>query len=218
MESRPLDDAAFEALFRDLVPRLTDFAVRYLGARDAAEETVQEVFLHRGGLRVRHLLPSSHDLGGHHGCDIDGRTGRWDIRCDRECGASPRRSHEMPITGVITQLRTTDLAGSIRFYTTRLGLTLEFQYRDFYAGIRAGNQVFHLKLVDDPDPSIDYVEEGRHFHLYLPTDDAEATAAAFRANGVTLLRDVHETAWRSKEFIFKDDQGHTIYVGQDLEA
>lgn len=45
MESRPLDDAAFEALFRDLVPRLTDFAVRYLGARDAAEETVQEVFL-----------------------------------------------------------------------------------------------------------------------------------------------------------------------------
>jgi hypothetical protein len=24
------------------------------------------------------------------------------------------------------------------------GLTLEFQYEDFYAGIRAGNEVFHL--------------------------------------------------------------------------
>ncbi|MGE0441459.1 MAG: RNA polymerase sigma-70 factor [Gemmatimonadales bacterium] len=41
----PLDDAAFEALFRDAIPRLTDFATRYLGAREAAEETVQDVFL-----------------------------------------------------------------------------------------------------------------------------------------------------------------------------
>ncbi len=25
-----------------------------------------------------------------------------------------------------------------------VGLTLEFQYEDFYAGIRAGDQIFHL--------------------------------------------------------------------------
>ncbi len=33
--------------------------------------------------------------------------------------------------GVIPQLRTTNLAESIRFYTTTLGLTLEFQHRNF---------------------------------------------------------------------------------------
>ena len=49
----------------------------------------------------------------------------------------------MRISGAIPQLRTTDLASSIRFYTTKLGLSLEFQYEDFYAGIRAGSQVFH---------------------------------------------------------------------------
>jgi catechol 2,3-dioxygenase-like lactoylglutathione lyase family enzyme len=49
----------------------------------------------------------------------------------------------MTITSAISQLRTTDLAESIRFYTTVVGLTLEFQYEDFYAGIRAGHQVFH---------------------------------------------------------------------------
>jgi len=38
----------------------------------------------------------------------------------------------MTISGAIPQLRTTDLAGSIRFYTTKVGLTLEFQYEDFY--------------------------------------------------------------------------------------
>ena len=73
----------------------------------------------------------------------------------------------MAISGVIPQLRTTDLRSSIRFYTTKLGLQLEFQYQDFYAGIRAGNQVFHLKLVDEKDPSIRFVEDGEHFHLYL---------------------------------------------------
>jgi catechol 2,3-dioxygenase-like lactoylglutathione lyase family enzyme len=119
----------------------------------------------------------------------------------------------MRISGAIPQLRTTDLAGSIRFYTATVGLTLEFQYKDFYAGIRAGTQVFHLKLVDAPDPSIEFVDRGEHFHLYLETDDAEAAAAALKRKGVHLTKDVHETAWGTREFALKDDQGHTLYVG-----
>lgn len=121
----------------------------------------------------------------------------------------------MPISGLIPQLRTTDLAESIRFYTTKLGLTLEFQYEDFYAGIRAGSQVFHLKLVDEKDPSIEFVENGDHFHLYLETDDVTAMAATLKKNGVRLVRDVHETPWRTIELVIKDDQGHTLYFGQN---
>ncbi len=120
----------------------------------------------------------------------------------------------MQITGVIAQLQTTDLAESIRFYTMKLGLTLEFQYEDFYAGIRAGSQVFHLKLVDEKDPSIEFVDRGEHFHLYLVTDDVSAAAAALKRNGVCLVKDVHETAWGTREFVIKDDQGHTLYFGE----
>jgi catechol 2,3-dioxygenase-like lactoylglutathione lyase family enzyme len=120
----------------------------------------------------------------------------------------------MTISGVIPQLRTTDLASSIRFYTTKLGLSLEFKYQDFYAGIRAGNQVFHLKLVDEKDPSIRFVDEGEHFHLYLETRDVAAAAAALKANGISLVKDVHETPWGTKEVVIKDDQGHTLYLGQ----
>jgi catechol 2,3-dioxygenase-like lactoylglutathione lyase family enzyme len=58
----------------------------------------------------------------------------------------------MKISGAITQLRTTDLAESIWFYTTKLGLTLEFQYQDFYAGIRAGNQLFHPQALGREGP------------------------------------------------------------------
>ena len=122
----------------------------------------------------------------------------------------------MHISSAIAQLRTTDLAASIRFYTTKVGLTLEFQYEDFYAGIRAGSQIFHLKLVDEKDPSIEFVDKGEHFHLYLETDDASAAAASLKGNGVRLVKDVHETAWGTREFVIKDDQGHTLYFGESL--
>jgi catechol 2,3-dioxygenase-like lactoylglutathione lyase family enzyme len=121
---------------------------------------------------------------------------------------------KMQISSAIAQLRTTDLAGSIHFYTTKVGLTLEFQYQDFYAGIRAGNQLFHLKLADEKDPSIEFVDEGEHFHLYLETDDAAAAAEALKRNGVRLVKDLHETAWGTREFVIKDDQGHTLYFGE----
>jgi catechol 2,3-dioxygenase-like lactoylglutathione lyase family enzyme len=121
----------------------------------------------------------------------------------------------MQISGVIPQLRTTDLAGSIRFYTTKVGLTLEFQYQDFYAGIRAGSQLFHLKLVDEKDPSIEFVDEGEHFHLYLETSDVAAAALRLKENGVTLVKDVHDTLWGTREFVIKDDQGHTLYFGEN---
>lgn len=122
----------------------------------------------------------------------------------------------MHVTGAIAQLRTTDLEGSIHFYTVRLGLALAFRYGDFYAGIRAGDEMFHLKRVDRPDPFIDFVHEGEHFHLYLQTDDAAGTAAALQANGVRLESDVHHTAWGTREFVVRDDQGHTIYFGQGI--
>lgn len=124
----------------------------------------------------------------------------------------------MAISGVIPQLRTTELKSSISFYTTKLGLQLEFQYQDFYAGIRAGNQVFHLKLVDQKDPSIQFVKDGEHFHLYLQTEDVVATAAALKANGVTLVKDVHDTPWETREVVINDDQGHTIYLGESLSG
>lgn len=98
----------------------------------------------------------------------------------------------MQISGAISQLRTTDLAESVRFYTTKVG----------------------LKLVDERDPSIEFVDRGEHFHLYLETDDAAAAADALKARGVPLVKDVHDTPWGTREFAIKDDQGHTLYFGE----
>jgi catechol 2,3-dioxygenase-like lactoylglutathione lyase family enzyme len=103
------------------------------------------------------------------------------------------------IVKIIAQLRTTDLASSIRFYTSQLGFTLEFQYEDFYAGVSAGGNVIHLKLVDDPDPSIAFVRDGEHFDLYLETADLVATAEALQHSVERLAAHVDDFAARESE-------------------
>jgi catechol 2,3-dioxygenase-like lactoylglutathione lyase family enzyme len=122
----------------------------------------------------------------------------------------------MPVLTITPQLRTTDLDGSIRFYTERVGLELEFRHVDFYAGIRSGGGSFHLKLVDTQDPSIAFVNDGGHLHLYLGVDDIDSFGERLRAAGIELIQPPCNTDWGTRELVFHDDQGHTIYAGMPV--
>lgn len=117
---------------------------------------------------------------------------------------------------ITPQLRTTDLDGTIRFYTEKVGLQLDFRHADFYAGIRSDSGGFHLKFVDTPDPSIAFVAKGGHLHLYLGVDDVDAFAERLRTAGVNLVQPPCNTDWGTRELVFNDDQGHTIYAGMPV--
>lgn len=123
----------------------------------------------------------------------------------------------MAVVSVTPQLRTTDLEDSIRFYTEQVGLELEFRHSDFYAGIRAGAGCFHLKRVDAPDPSVAFVRQGGHLHLYLGVDDVDAFGLRLRGAGVELVQPPCDTEWGTRELVFNDDQGHTIYAGMPVQ-
>ena len=122
----------------------------------------------------------------------------------------------MPVLTITPQLRTTDLDRSIRFYTEQVGLELEFRHADFYACIRSGGGSFHLKLVDAQDPSVAFVNEGGHLHLYLGVDDIDSFGERLRAAGVDLIQPPCNTDWGTRELVFHDDQGHTIYAGMPV--
>jgi len=122
----------------------------------------------------------------------------------------------MPIFGVTPQIRTTNIEESIDFYTSKLGMEVEFRYEDFYAGINAGGQCFHLKLVDEADPSIDFVEKGERFHLYFSTEDVNDLAMEYKNKGLEFHKELAETPWNTWEFAIKDNQGHILYFGQGL--
>jgi catechol 2,3-dioxygenase-like lactoylglutathione lyase family enzyme len=122
----------------------------------------------------------------------------------------------MPVLTITPQLRTTDLESSIRFYTERVGLQLEFRHADFYAGIRSGGCSFHPKLVDVEDPSVTFVKDGGHLHPYLGVDDIDSFGERLRTAGVPLIQQPKNTDWGTRELVFHDDQGHTIYAGMPL--
>jgi uncharacterized glyoxalase superfamily protein PhnB len=82
--------------------------------------------------------------------------------------------------------------------------------------VRTSEHLIHLKQVDEPDPSIPYVDEGGHLHLYLQTDDLRSFADQLKTRGVEMVEDVHNTAWNTREFVIRDDQGHTLYFGESL--
>ena len=117
----------------------------------------------------------------------------------------------MPVTAVTPQIRTTNLEESIQFYTATLGFDLAFQVEDFYAGIRVtDSHMIHLKLVDDPDPSISVVQAGYHLHLAFTVEDVHALAAALKGKGVTVHKDLSETPWGFTDFYILDPQGHVL--------
>ena len=122
----------------------------------------------------------------------------------------------MTIKTITPQLRTTDMRSTICFYKEILDFEVEFNYEDFYVGMRSGDRLIHIKHVDKPDPSIPYVDYGGHLHLYLETDGVASFAELLKSRGLKLVKDVHETAWNTREIVIHDDQGHTLYFGEPL--
>ena len=134
----------------------------------------------------------------------------------RFVGSARDSRNSMEISRVTPQLRTTDLSASIEFFTEKLGFVFEFQYEDFYAGVRCGQYVVHLKLVDEPDPSIEFAARDEHFHLYLESPDVNAAAESLERSGVRILKPAHDTAWGTRECVIEDNVGHILYFGQRL--
>ena len=119
----------------------------------------------------------------------------------------------MVITTIATQVRVADLERALQFYIQTLGFEEEFRFSDFYVGIRAGGTSLHLKKVDTRDPSIAFVQEGDHLHLYIRVTDLEAAFQQLEGKA-EIVYSITTKPWGDREFTIRDPDGHTIYVAQ----
>ena len=119
----------------------------------------------------------------------------------------------MYITSLATQVRVTDLDRALRFYTETLGFVEQFRIRDIYAIVRAGGTSLHLKQVDAVDPSIEFVKDGNHLHLYIRVIDIEETFRELSGK-VEIVYPIAAKPWGSREFTIRDPDGHTIYLAE----
>ena len=112
----------------------------------------------------------------------------------------------------ITQLRTTNLERALNFYTNTLGYNIAFRYEDFYAGIDIDGQILHLKLVDEADPSIEFVARSNHFHLYIEVADLISRHEDLDGGGAE-VSEIKAQPW-GREFVVIDPEGHRIYYAE----
>ena len=59
-----------------------------------------------------------------------------------------------------------------------------------------------------------FCQPGEQFVAAGSAEDVDAVARILKTNGVALLKGPEDTPWQTRELAFRDDQGHTIYVGQ----
>ncbi len=119
----------------------------------------------------------------------------------------------MYITSLATQVRVANLDRALLFYTDTLGFVEEFRYRDSFAAVRAGGTSLHLKQVDKIDPSIAFVKDGDHNHLYIRVIDLEETFRELEGK-VELVHPITTKPSGEREFTIRDPDGHTICLAE----
>ena len=116
---------------------------------------------------------------------------------------------ELPDARIVTKIifPVRDLAEAVEYYR-RLGFEIE-AYDETYAWVRhRGEEVLHLALVDELDPSANAA--AGYFHVR----DPDAWHRAWQdAPG---LGDIADRPWGMREFALTDPSGNLLRVGANL--
>lgn len=114
-----------------------------------------------------------------------------------------------------------DVVAAANFYRDRLG----FAYERFW-GEPPGFCMVYRRGVVIMLKQTDHAAAIRPNHLaepdsdawdaYIWIDDADALAAEFRAQGVTIVRDVCDQPYGCRDFEVEDGNGYRLCFGQDL--
>jgi len=123
------------------------------------------------------------------------------------------------IRHIAPQFFTTDIPGTLAYYTGKLGFECLGTWLDppVYAIVARDQQAIHFRCAAPPPAHPDkYTEELLDAYLYV--EDADALYAAYATKGVEFTRELGNTPWHSREFVLKDCDGRLLAFGASLEA
>jgi catechol 2,3-dioxygenase-like lactoylglutathione lyase family enzyme len=116
------------------------------------------------------------------------------------------------VTSFAPQFLVDDLARSITFYQ-KLGFTFGEPWDGFYAIGQLDGLELHLKEAPKHSEERRHRGEQEHLHAAAGVDGIEAFYARCSANGVTILKPLAATAWRTKDFYVEDPDGYIVCFG-----
>ena len=113
------------------------------------------------------------------------------------------------LKGMSPQLIVADVKHSIKFYTKKLGFSVEFNYEDFYAGVSKDGYTIHLK---SGMPSIEERNNRRdneHLDLVFSVDNIEALYNEISGNAIEIVQPLRKMPY-GNEFYIADPDGYII--------
>lgn len=117
------------------------------------------------------------------------------------------------ITKVRFVLAVPDLKRSTHYYTSVLGLTLEFEAPGWSFLSRGSFRVMLGECTDAIPPG----DLGDHsYYGYLTVDDIDALHGEYRNAGVEFTQPLASKPWGMREFGIRTLDGHRLMFGQEL--
>ncbi|MDO3628622.1 VOC family protein [Mucilaginibacter sp. BT774] len=113
------------------------------------------------------------------------------------------------LNGMSPQLIVADIKRSIKFYTIKLGFSLEFNYEDFYAGVSKDGYTIHLKLGKPSAEERKNRRDNEHLDLVFSVDNIEALYKEISVNAIEIIQSLRSMPY-GKEFYIADPDGYII--------
>ncbi len=113
------------------------------------------------------------------------------------------------LTGLALVLHVDNLTRSITFYRDQLGFEVEFNYEDFYAGMRRENCAIHLKSSGRPQRDQERFEANEEVDALISVVGAADLYANYTSKGVRFTVMLREMPY-GMEFYVKDPDGYIL--------
>lgn len=110
-------------------------------------------------------------------------------------------------------LSTADLDRAVRFYRDVLGFQPEYRFPETGEPDFVTLVLDTLKLGLGRDPE---VHTGRHFALWLNTDDVDEALDRLRGRGVAVLQEPQDMPWGERVATVADPDGNPVHLGAPL--
>lgn len=110
-----------------------------------------------------------------------------------------------------TILPVSNIQGSLKFYTQKLGFTCTFKWDDppTYAVLKRGGVSVHLALHEE-------VMIAKNVRAYTFCHNVEAVYKEFQEQGVSFHEPLSKMDYGMQEFSLKDLDGHILAFGQEV--
>ena len=113
-------------------------------------------------------------------------------------------------------LRVADLNRAVAYYRDKLGFTVEFNYKGFYASVMRDGCRVHLNCGTPTPRDQQAFEAAEHLDVCIGIEQASQLADELKQSGATFTVPLREMPY-GREFYVKDPDGHVLGFVQPKE-